>query len=145
MTAPNEPGTSVFLSYTHALRHPVIIGKVAGWSLPWAMSATQLGTIAATATALLIARPVWAHLGGIGNLTLFTVVVAGSGWAVRHWRIEGRSPLRVAASVATLWTSPSARFGVRNGTPAVPPRSRRSHTAPVVVDARYDHQGGHGG
>ncbi|MEX2278970.1 MAG: hypothetical protein WEA76_02650, partial [Acidimicrobiia bacterium] len=87
----------VYSSYTQALRHPVIIGHVAGWRLPWALSASQLGAVAGTSGLLLVSRPIWAHLGAVGNLTVFTLLVAGAGWAVRHWRIEGRSPFLVAA------------------------------------------------
>jgi hypothetical protein len=130
------PGGTVFLSYTHALRHPVIIGTVAGWSLPWAMSATQLAAVAAAAVGLLMTRPVWAHLGGVGNLAVFTAVVVGVGWGVRAWRIEGRSPIRFAASLATVVSSPRCRFGVRNGVPAVPPRPLRSHAPRIVIADR---------
>ena len=126
-------GRVVFFSYTHALRHPVIIGRIAGWTLPWAMSATQLGAVAATTALLLVTRPVWAHLGGVGNLAVFVAVVAGAAWGVRHWRIEGRSPLRVAASYVTVVSSPRCRLGVRNGAPAAPPRPRRSRGVGVLV------------
>lgn len=87
----------VYHSYTQALRHPVVIGHVAGWRLPWALSASQLGAVASMSGLLLATRPVWAHFGAVGNLAVFTVSVAGVGWAVRHWRIEGRSPFLAAA------------------------------------------------
>ena len=73
----------VYYSYTQALRHPVIIGHVAGWRLPWALSASQLGAMAAVTGLLLVTRPVWAHLGSVGNLVVFTVALAGAAWAVR--------------------------------------------------------------
>jgi hypothetical protein len=128
-----EPDGAVFFSYTHALRHPVIVGRVAGWSLPWAMSATQLAAVAVTAVALLMTRPVWAHFGGMGDLALFTAVVVGVGWGVRTWRIEGRSPIRFAASFLSVAISPRSRVGVRNGVPAVLPRPVRSHGRGVLV------------
>lgn len=103
----------VFRSYTHALRHPVVIGHVAGWRLPWAVSATQLGAIAATAAMLLGTRPVWAHFGGVGNLVVFCLLVAAAGWAVRHWRVEGRSPVRFAAAWLAVILGPKG--GVCNG------------------------------
>jgi hypothetical protein len=123
----------VFHSYTHALRHPIIIGRIAGWRLPWALSATQLGAVAATTGLLLATRPVWAHLGGIGNLAVFCVVVAGAGWAVRHWRVEGRSPLRVAAGFITVALAPGCRRGVRNGRPVPRCRPVRSRGTPVTI------------
>ncbi|MDF1595142.1 MAG: hypothetical protein P1T08_03420 [Acidimicrobiia bacterium] len=123
----------VYSSYTQALRHPVIIGHVAGWRLPWAMSASQLGAVAGMSGLLLVARPVWAHLGAVGNLVVFTVLVAGAGWAVRHWRIEGRSPFLVAAGVATVLLSPASRHGLRNGAPVLRPRPTRGNQVGVVI------------
>lgn len=128
---PDSLETVVFRSYTHALRHPVVIGHVAGWRLPWAVSATQLGAIAATAAVLLATRPLWAHFGGIGNLVVFCLVMAAAGWAVRHWRVEGRSPLRFAAAWLTVLLGP--RGGVCNGRPRRPPRAVRGSAVGVVV------------
>jgi hypothetical protein len=125
--------TDIYFSYTQALRHPVIIGHVAGWRLPWALSASQLGAVAAASGLLLITRPVWAHLGAVGNLAVFALVVAGSAWAVRHWRIEGRSPFLVAVGVATVLVSPGCRRGVRNGAPVPITRPMRARPVGVVV------------
>jgi hypothetical protein len=123
----------VYHSYTQALRHPVIIGHVAGWRLPWALSASQLGAVAAMSGLMLVTRPLWAHLGSIGNLAAFTVAVAGVGWAVRHWRIEGRSPFLVAAGVAMVIFSPACRRGVRNGAPVAEARPIRSNPVGAVI------------
>ena len=125
--------TDVYFSYTQALRHPVIIGHVAGWRLPWALSASQLGAIAAASGLLLITRPVWAHLGAVGNLAVFALAVAGSAWAVRHWRIEGRSPFLVAVGVATVLMSAGCRRGIRNGAPVPMPRPVRAGSVGVVA------------
>ncbi len=123
----------VYSSYTQALRHPVIIGHVAGWRLPWALSASQLGAIAGTSGLLLMSRPIWAHLGAVGNLAVFTLLVAGAGWAVRHWRIEGRSPFLVAAGIVTVLLSPGCRHGIRNGAPVTQLRPTRSDPAGLVI------------
>ena len=123
----------VFHSYTHALRHPIIIGRIAGWRLPWALSATQLGAIAGATGLLLSTRSLWAHLGGVGNLAVFCLVVGGAGWAVRHWRIEGRSPLRVAAGVITVALGPGCRRGIRNGLAVPRCRPVRSQTTEVTI------------
>lgn len=123
----------VYHSYTQALRHPVVIGHVAGWRLPWALSASQLGAVASMSGLLLATRPVWAHFGAVGNLAVFTVSVAGVGWAVRHWRIEGRSPFLAAAGVATVLASPGCRHGMRNGKPVTPPRPRRGSPVGIVI------------
>ena len=123
----------VYHSYTQALRHPIIIGHVAGWRLPWALSASQLGAIAAVSGVLLVSRPLWAHLGGVGNLTVFAVSVLAAGWAVRHWRIEGRSPFRVAAGLATVAMSPGCRNGVRNGRPVMRQRPVRGSCVGLAI------------
>ena len=127
-----------FQSYTHALRHPIIIGRVAGWRLPWALSVTQLGAVGATAVALLATRPVWAHLGGVGNLALFCLIVGGAGWAARHWRIEGRSPIAAAVGILSVALLP-ARRSTRNGRRV---RARRPAvgSAPVTVSSGSDWQ-----
>jgi len=123
----------VYRSYTHALRHPIVIGRIAGWRLPWALSATQLGAIAATTGVLLATRPVWAHLGGVGNLAVFALTVGGSGWAVRHWRIEGRSPMSAVMGILTVALAPGSRRGIRNGQPVRPVRPVRSPGPPITV------------
>ena len=125
---------TVFYAYTHALRHPVIIGHIAGWRLPWAVSATQLGAVAATTAVLLVMRPVWAHFGGVANLISFCLVVGMVGWAVRFWSIEGRSPVRVAAGLATVIFGSASRLGVYgNGRPVSPVRPVRSPGTPITV------------
>jgi len=123
----------VYHSYTQALRHPVIIGHVAGWRLPWTLSASQLGAMAAVTGLLLATRPVWAHLGSVGNLVVFTVTLAGVAWAVRYWRVEGRSPFLFAAGVATVLLSPRCRLGIRNGGPATTPRPVKASTVGLLV------------
>jgi hypothetical protein len=125
--------SDVYFSYTQALRHPVIIGHVAGWRLPWALSASQLGAVAAASGLLLITRPVWAHLGAVGNLVVFALAVTGSAWAVRHWRIEGRSPFLVAVGGVTVLVAPGCRRGVRNGAPVPLSRPVRAGRVGVVV------------
>jgi hypothetical protein len=135
----------VYYSYTHALRHPVIIGHIAGWRLPWAVSAMQLGAVAATTAVLLVTRPVWAHLGGVGNLIVFSVVVGTVGWAVRYWRVEGRSPLRAAAGMATVILGAGSRLGVYgNGRPLRPVRPVRSPGIPIAVIGVIESGGGDG-
>ena len=125
-----------FQSYTHALRHPIIIGRVAGWRLPWALSVTQLGAIGATAVALLATRPVWTHLGGVGNLVLFSLFVGGAGWAARHWRIEGRSPIVAAVGILSVALLPARRV-TRNGRRVRSPRPVGG-SAPVTVSSLAD-------
>lgn len=129
----------VYHSYTHALRHPIVIGRIAGWRLPWALSATQLGAVAAATGMLLASRPVWAHLGGVGNLAVFALTVGGAGWAARHWRIEGRSPMSVAVGMINVKLGPGRRRGVRNGQPVRALRPVRSWGPAITVTPAVAH------
>jgi hypothetical protein len=97
------------------------------------MSASQLGAMAAVTGLLLVTRPVWAHLGSVGNLAVFTLALAGAAWGVRHWRVEGRSPFLFAAGMATVLVSPRCRLGVRNGGPAATPRPVRASAVGILV------------
>ena len=121
----------VFRSYTYALRHPVVIGQVAGWRLPWAVSATQLAVVAGAGAVMLATRLIWAHFGGIANLVVFCLVVGAAGWATRRWRVEGRSPARFAAGL--LAATVGGRRGVRNGAVVRPQRPVRGLSVGVVV------------
>ena len=121
----------VFRSYTYALRHPVVIGQVAGWRLPWAVSATQLAVVGGATAVMLGTRPIWAHFGGIANLVVFCLVVTAAGWAARRWRVEGRSPARFAAGLLT--TTVGGRRGVRNGAIVGSQRPVRGLSVAVVV------------
>jgi len=140
MVEPAVDEVTRFQSYTHALRHPVIIGRIAGWRLPWPLSVTQLGAVATTAVVLLAARPVWAHLGGVGNLAVFCLVVGSAGWAARRWRIEGRSPIAAAVGILSVALLPSRRV-TRNGRPV---RAERpvGGSAPVTVTSLPDREVG---
>ncbi len=129
----------VYHSYTHALRHPIVIGRIAGWRLPWALSATQLGAVAATTGVLLVTRPVWAHLGGVGNLAVFALTVGGAGWAARHWRIEGRSPMSVVVGMINVTLGPGCRWGIRNGQPVRALRPVRSWGPAITVTPPVAH------
>ena len=110
--------TDTYFSYTQALRHPVIIGHVAGWRLPWALSASQLGAVAAASGALLVTRPVWAHLGAVGNLAVFAL---GGGWfGVGGAALEGGGSLPVS-----WWRSVSPPCSCRRGAAAGSGMERR--------------------
>lgn len=100
-------------SYTRARRHPLVIGKIGGWTLPTPITPAQLGVLAGSFLVLLWTRTLWAHLGGIGNLVIQGIVPLTLAWAVRHFRIEGRPPLRAALGLATYLGSP--REGVLRG------------------------------
>ncbi|MFP5376692.1 MAG: TcpE family conjugal transfer membrane protein [Acidimicrobiia bacterium] len=107
-------------SYTHARRHPGVIGKIGGWTLPSPVSPTQLGVLVGSFVVLVQTRGLWGHLPPMFNLVVLAGLPIGLGWSVRHLRMEGRSPLRMAAGVAVLASRPPG--GTRLGRPV---RARR--------------------
>lgn len=102
-------------SYTRARRHPLVIGKIGGWTLPTPITPTQLLVLLGTFLTLLWTRSIWAHLGGIGNLVVQGLVPLLLAWVVRHMRVEGRPPLRALAGLAAYLSAP--RGGVLRGRP----------------------------
>lgn len=94
-------------SYGHAHKHPAVIGKIAGWTLPTPVTPTQLGVFVGTFIALLVTNRIW----GMFTPGFVRLVVLGGApivlaWAVRHLRVEGRSPVQMASGLFTLATAP---------------------------------------
>ncbi|MFP5319464.1 MAG: TcpE family conjugal transfer membrane protein [Acidimicrobiia bacterium] len=112
-----EPeGHVVCRVYTRARRHPNVIGVIGGWTLPWPLTPTQLGVLLGSFAALMGTRQIWSIVlpGSLNTLVL------GGGpiflcWAVRHLRMEGRSPMRMAAGAASYLVRP--RQGTLHGRP----------------------------
>lgn len=100
-------------SYTRARRHPLVIGKIGGWTLPTPITPTQLLVLLGTFLALLWTRSVWAHIGGLGNLVVQGLVPLLLAWGVRHLRVEGRAPLRALGGLAAYLAAP--RGGLLRG------------------------------
>ena len=107
-------------SYTHARRHPAVIGKIGGWTLPSPLSPAQLGVLVASFVVLVQTRRLWAHLPPVMNLVVLAGLPLALAWAVRHLRMEGRSPVRRAAGLACLRSAPPG--GTRQGRPLRPKR-----------------------
>lgn len=107
-------------SYTHARRHPAVIGKIGGWTLPSPLSPAQLGVLVGSFVLLVQTRRLWAHLPPVMNLVVIAGMPLALAWAVRHLRMEGRSPVRMAAGLACLLSAPPG--GTRQGRPLRPKR-----------------------
>jgi len=108
-------------SYTHARRYPWVIGKIGGWQLPTQLSPAQLAALGATLLVLVQTRSLWAHLPRMLNLLVEIALPAGSAWAVRHLRMEGRTPLRALCGLAVYLATP--RLGRLQGRPYRDPRA----------------------
>ena len=102
-------------TYTHARRFPLVIGKVGGYALPTPLTPAQVVVLLGTTALLLSTRGVWARLPGPTDLVVAMAVPPVLAWAVRHARVEGRSPVRAAAGWLTYLLRP--RRGLRGGRP----------------------------
>ena len=95
-------------SYTHARRHPMVLGRIAGWAPPFQLSLTQIAVLVASFGALTWTWSAWARF--LPD-TLALMVVAGlpvaAAWAVRRLRAEGRSLPRAALGWLALWSAPT--------------------------------------
>ncbi len=119
-------------SYTHARRHPLVIGKIQGYTLPSPWTPAQLGVLVASFLVLLWTRPVWAHLGGFLNLLVLLGVPIALMWCVRHLRMEGRSPARMAMGALSYVARP--RGGSLHGRAHRQPRVCRLGDRRLFVD-----------
>ena len=111
-------------SYTHARRHPMVLGSIGGWSPPFQVTMTQLGVLLASA---LIINKSW-HLWGplfppIVSVLLALAVPTAAAWAARRVKVEGRSPARAALGWVMLMSAPHS--GTVGGHPASEPKAAR--------------------
>jgi hypothetical protein len=101
-------------SYTYARRYPMVIGKIGGFALPTPLSPSQVVTLLGSFLGLLATRRWWGILTpGLVDAVFLIVVSGGLTWAVRHLRMEGRSPFKMLVGVITLAAAP--RGGVVRG------------------------------
>ncbi|MCX5355532.1 hypothetical protein [Streptomyces mirabilis] len=102
--------------YTHARRHPLVIGRFPGGGRLWGGPYTipQAIVMAGSFVALIVFRPLWAHFGLLGNVIIAFAVPYALGFVVRKVNVDGRNPLAVAGSVLGLMAAPSlGRMGGR--------------------------------
>ena len=102
-------------SYTFARAHPVVIGKIGGYSLPIQLSPVQLLVLITGFLVLLWTRALWAHFPGTLNLLVQVLVPVGLAWTLRHLRVEGRSPIRMGVALLNYAATP--RDGQVGGRP----------------------------
>lgn len=116
-------------SYTHARRHPMVLGRIAGWAPPFQLTITQVIVVLVTFVTLTWSWSLWApHLPSTVSLMTAAGAPVTAAWAVRHLRIEGRSLARTALGYATLLSSPST--GVVRGRPH---RATRASSASAPI------------
>lgn len=118
-------------SYTHARRHPQVVGRIGGWALPTPMTPVQLCVLVGSFGFLLQTRALWAHLPGLANLLVLGGIPIALAWTVRHLRTEGRAPWRSALGIVTALGAPPG--GVAHGRPRSRARSVRLRCPIVLV------------
>ena len=112
----------VCATYTHARRHPMVIGQIAGWTPPFQLTLTQLAVLIVT---FVVEMQTWRFWGPylprlVAALIAFGLPV-GLAWIVRRTRIEGRSLPRFAAGLLSYAATP--RYGRVGGRAYHPSRS----------------------
>jgi hypothetical protein len=95
-------------SYTHARRHPMVLGRIGGWAPPFQLSVTQIAVLLGAFGLLHWTWPLWAtHVGANMAALLAVGVPSVAAWAVRRVRVEGRSLPRAALGWLALWSAPA--------------------------------------
>lgn len=119
-------------SYTHARRHPTVIGQIAGWTPPFQLSPAQVVVLLVM---LVVESQTWRWWGprlpGMTDVLVAVALPCVLTWAVRRGRLEGRSLLRTTIGWLALWTSP--RVGRVGGRAHRPARQQLLPSAPVFV------------
>jgi hypothetical protein len=100
--------------YTHARRHPIMIGNIQGLRIP-PVTPAQLLVGVGSLVLLVVTQPIWAHFGGALNGLLLIAVPLGLAFAARALRVEGRAPWRAGLGWFMLVAAP--RKGKRLGKP----------------------------
>lgn len=106
----SEPQTHMIKcrTYTYARRYPLVVGKIGGAVLWWPLTVTQLATFCICLTAAHLSRFVWATSSPTTNIAIGVGLPAAAAWAMRHLRLEGRSPLSTLLGLLTVLAAPEA-------------------------------------
>lgn len=102
-------------SYTHARRFPLVIGRIGGYALPTPLTPAQVAVLLGGFWLLGASRRLWAVLPGPADVVVALALPIVAAWAVRHARVEGRSPFAFALGLLRYLSRP--RHGVRHGHP----------------------------
>ena len=122
--------------YTLPHRHPLMIGKLPGFQLPFMVTVTQFAVFSIGVPFLFFTRGLWGLLvsgQAAPELAVIVGVPAGAAWALRLARMEGRSPLAMGLGVLSLgWARLSTSTqGLREGR-----RHREPHGRLFVASGR---------
>jgi hypothetical protein len=112
----------VCATYTHARRHPMVMGQIGGWTPPFQLTLTQLAVLIVT---FVIETQTWQWWGRFLPRMAGVVMALGLpcllAWVVRRTRIEGRSLPRFVAGWLVYVAMPRrGRVGGRAYRPSRP-------------------------
>lgn len=113
--------TIVCATYTHARRHPMVLGRIAGWTPPIQLSLSQLAIIVIVVWIEAQTWHWWAPLPHAVRAALAIGAPCAAAWTFRRARVEGRSLPRAVVGWATyLVTPPGGRASGRPFRPKGP-------------------------
>ena len=117
-------------SYTRAVRHPLVLGRVGGYQLPFQLSIPQLIVGAVGLLAALAIRPLLAEvIGSRLALALVALAVFGGVVVAKRVRAEGRNSLQALAGLVEYLTGAGPRVHGRR----VKTSTKRHTRWPTVV------------
>lgn len=121
-------------TYTHARRHPMVLGHIGGWTPPFQLSLPQLAVVVATILFEVQTYRWWlAYLPRLVAVMVAVALPCLLAWAVRSARAEGRGLPRTAfAYLAMAWMP---REGHVNGRPYKEAKASRPGRVRVYVAA----------
>jgi hypothetical protein len=120
--------------YTHARRHPIVIGNIQGLRIP-PVTPAQLIVGVGSLVLLVLTQPLWAHFGGAVNGLLMIAVPLGLAFAARALRVEGRAPWRAGLGWFMLVAAP--RRGRRLGKPERTQHLARRYRRTWIAEVTY--------
>lgn len=120
--------------YTHARRHPIVIGNIQGLRIP-PVTPAQLLVGVGSLVLLVLSQPIWAHFGGAVNGLLMIAVPLGLAFAARALRVEGRAPWRAGLGWFMLVAAP--RRGRRLGKPERTHHLARRYQKTWIAEVTY--------
>lgn len=130
MTHPDDE--IICATYTHARRHPMVLGNIGGWTPPFQLTLVQVAVLIVSYVIEVQTWPMWGrHLPTALGLVIGGGVPCLLAWVVRRTRIEGRSLPRLAVGWAQYLSMP--RGGQVGGRPHRPERPRAPLAGSVYV------------
>jgi len=132
---PDHHATIACASYTHARRHPIVLGRIGGWAPPFQLSIAQIVVLGVSFAAMTWTWSAWApFLPDTVAMVVAAGVPVSAAWALRRVRIEGRSLPRAALGYVVSWSQPAG--GTVAGRPYRPGRPRRANSSRMWVTGR---------